>query len=227
MPPPNYRTTVALSGVSPGKENGTNDVSPLLRLAEHLIVLHATGKIGLEEGGLVDRFFLRAPQKVKAHALTFHGQALHKNEELPGDVLQGIQEFVEWRLRVAGAEPNPRDEFSRCAWLFTSGKLDAEWTIQHLLQSLRVNPELEPGHMVADYLCEVVATHPGEVVDCFDVMVHGAQEPWRVDSWSLKAIQALRAARASGDLKAREHAERLANQLVSMGRIQFREALDD
>ncbi|HEX2179687.1 MAG TPA: thioredoxin domain-containing protein, partial [Actinomycetota bacterium] len=64
-----------------------NVVTPESRLAEHLMVFYLRGKLALDKGGLVGRFFAKASDKLRHHALSFIGRSL-KNQpgQLPRDV---------------------------------------------------------------------------------------------------------------------------------------------
>src|SRR5207245_3301141 len=109
-------------------------------LAEHLMVFYWLGLIPLTGEGseLLTRFFEKADDGLRAHAIDFMGRSLGNTEgDVPHDVRNRF--IALWKIRFAAArETAPNKELAAFGWWFGSKKLDPEFAITQLLEVLKV-----------------------------------------------------------------------------------------
>jgi len=201
---------------------------PEERLAEHLMVFYWRGKLRLDEpGGLLQRFYELALDKLRGRAVEFVGRSLR---ETPGEVPQEIVERLTrlWEYRMARARAAPADsveELANFGWWFASGKLDDAWAIEHLDEVMRLARKAEPDHLIAERLAALAPERPIEAVRCLDGLVEADREGWGILGWEDHARTILAAAMRSGDVEVRGTATALIDRLGRRGRLGFRDVL--
>ena len=209
-------------------ENKERSLSnPDTQLAEHLMTFYWRGKLNCEETkGLLEQFWVKGGPKVRGHALNFIGRSLKDLQKLvPPEFLECLKILWGKRLQAAKMSITPdshRYEMAAFGWWFASGKFEDRWTMEQLLESLRIAGKTESEDDVLEKLEGVVQSMPKEAVECLELMVRGDKEGWRIYGWQehIKPIlsKALQTVAAST-------AEDLIHYLGSRGYLDFGDLL--
>ncbi|MGB6164791.1 MAG: hypothetical protein WCF33_20785 [Pseudonocardiaceae bacterium] len=200
--------------------------SPNVGLARHLMKLVLRGVIRVDDD-LVTTFFRRASGEVRKAALTFVGQAIQTSDELPSEVIARAQTL--WQARTAQMEgqlQREENEASSFGHWFGSGKFPDEWSIEQLIEALRLGGgKIIFNHAVFDRLAEVVRTYPHKSVEAVRLLAAGDKEGWTITAYlgDIRAI--LAAALESDDPTARRAATDLAHALGARGFSDLRSLL--
>ncbi len=203
-----YRRGVDLIGRFSSRPQNT--VAPENRLAEHLMVFYLRGKIALDRGGLVGRFFADAPDKLRHHALAFIGRSL-KNQEgkVPTDFAMRMQALWDRRMQAATEAGDVSDftrELSAFGWWFASGKLETSWSVRQLMKVLELGIKVEPANLVIARLKEMDESFAARKVEALSQILAREQDSVSLVAWTDDARAILNEAIGSGDDAARSTA---------------------
>jgi len=203
---------------------------PDQQLAAHLMTFYWRGKLDLEDAqGLLSRFWAKSNPTLRGHALNDIGLSLWKTKEtISPEILGRLKTLWDRRLAVAKSFNSPdnyRDEMKAFGLWFVSEKFDKEWSINQLIEALKIAEKIEPSHMVveiAEILVNLVQVMPKKVIECIDLIVRGDKEGWRILGWRDEAkvilAEALKTTAASD-------AENLIHFLGSRGYLEFGDLL--
>lgn len=176
------------------------------RLAEHLMVFYLRGKLALDRGGLLGRFFSDAPDQLRRHALSFIGRSLKNQAGLvPRDVAMRIRALWERRLKTAGQAQTGdfAAELSAFGWWFASGKLEGAWSLSQLRALLEMGVRVEPVPEVVGRLNGLEATSPEVKVEVLKMLLDHERENPNLPSLAEDARSIVNDALGSGDDRAR------------------------
>ena len=200
-----------------------------VRLSEHLLTFYGRGQLELTDvQGLLARFYQVAPDPLIGHAMEFVGRGLRNTDDVPPVILERFRALWEARLEVV------RSNASECSFIeelvyfgewFASGEFDDDWAIYQLEQALNVTKRAEPDRLVIEHLASLAPRMPARAVRCLRLMVEGAEEFWRVNTWGENPRAILGEALRSQDDVVRQEAEELVNQLGARGYLKFRSLL--
>lgn len=210
-------------------DHGWGDAeAPDFSLARHLMAFYWRGKLD-PENDLLDAFYHRAGGKLRAHALNFVGVSLRNTPEpLPGDIAERLKRL--WMKEIGFAKqsssPNP-EELKEFGWWFASRKFDDEWSINQLLEALRLGSAAQPDHLVVEQLVAMCPTRPSECIEALSIMIEGDTAGWAILGWQEKAENIIKTARGSGIAEARVKADELINLLGSRGLFSFGKLLNE
>lgn len=199
---------------------------PDMAVASHLMVYYWQGKLNLDDpDGLLVRFYAKAPDSARGHAIDFIGRSLASTPDTPQRVADRLRRL--WERRLAEASAADRKEMAAFGWWFISERFEDEWLLTNLREALRKAGKVEPARKVVERLAQIASSFPLTAVECLGYMVRGDEEGWGVQSWrdDVKAI--LVTALASADPKARKAAQILTHELGARGHWHFRELLNE
>ena len=193
-------------------------------LAEHLMVYYLRGKIELHDQ-LLDSFWDKATDALRAHAIIFIGQALRQTESaIPAEIITRLQALWDERFsRIREVPQEHEKEIAAFGWWFASGKFDTSWSIDRLLEALRLIPRSDPVDMVVERLAQTVKTHPAKSVQAFRRIAEGDREGWAIYRNREPIRRILEAGVRSPD--ARQDAEATIHYLGSRGFPEYRDLL--
>jgi len=216
-----------------GKEIGEKESrSYEHRLAEHVVLLYAWEKVGLESGSLVDRFFRVAPSALRAHAMGFLGRDMHRKQDEPvsPEVQNRLKVLWNWRMELCGGLASmPHEELKAFGYWFAWGEFDAEWSLS-ILKAVIQGPGL--GHAnsyVFERVAEIFDECPKECLNVTEQFVETNTDQWffvgtrkKEGIWNLleKALQ-------NSDADIQSHARAIVNLIGSKGHLEFRELLKE
>jgi len=205
------------------------DKKPLLRdpderLAEHLMVYYWRARIDLQDP-LWRKFWEKATDPLRAHAIEFVGRSLLQTEEqVPSVILDRLRKL--WEDRFSRSKEGPADhekEISAFGWWFVSEKFDANWSITQLSEALQLIHKTEPAHMVLEQLAKTVETHPRESVKCLRMIAEGDRNGWLLYA-NRKSVRRILEV-ALQQPSASEEAKAVINYLGSRGFLEFKDLL--
>ncbi|HEY6806144.1 MAG TPA: hypothetical protein VI306_21370 [Pyrinomonadaceae bacterium] len=225
-----YRTAVDRIGTTESKKTYGRD--PDDRLAEHLMILYARGKIRFEEeDGLLESFYEVAPGDVRGHAIWFFGRDLiEMKEAIPNEVLQRLKALWSRRIEEAHAADSKgsyTSELSAFGGWFASGKFDDLWSITQLRDVLQVTGLAQPYHTVLERLAKIAPLLPDIAVESLSLLIEGDKKRQYTYVWHEHLRTILIAAITSADKMAQQSAKSLINKLLARDRAYggFRELL--
>jgi len=200
----------------------TRAADPDERLAEHVMLLYLRGKVAHEdEDGILTRFFAKAPEALRAHAIEYVGRLLKNHKgAVPSDLVLRLRTLWEWRFARASARKGVQEfhgEAAAFGWWFVSGQFDDEWALNKLLEALKVSESVEPAPLVLQQLGKMARAKSRVVVKCLRRMIEGDKEGWRVLGHVSELRGILSAAISSGDGEALAAATEVVNLLGRRG----------
>jgi len=202
------------------------------RLAEHLMTLYWRGKLSFDEpDGLLARFYAKASDSLRSHALAFVGRSLHSTEEeIALQVVDRLQ--VLWQRRLDAARSGTPStshtaELAAFGWWFASAKFDDVWAIAQLKEALKLAGRVEREHLVVEHLATLAAEMPAHAVECLNLILEGDKEGWHIHGWRERARTILVAALQSTDDIVQQTAVDLVHRLCARGHLAFRDLLSE
>ncbi|MBI3491550.1 MAG: hypothetical protein HY047_07210 [Acidobacteria bacterium] len=190
------------------------------QLAAHLMTLYWWGVEGAET--VVDEFFQRASADLRLEALDFIGRNLgDRRDETASEVLTRLMKLFD--SRASAFEPGVVDrELQAFGWWLASEKFDLDWALERALSVLRWGIQLEPDHVVVQYLGRLVATRPVAAVRLLIGVIDNQADQWSIHGWRKEARSVLESAVASGDEEAVAVVREAIGKLVARGHLEFR-----
>jgi hypothetical protein len=200
---------------------------PDVHLAQHLLTLFWRGIIPLPtEAGLLRHFYSNAPDKLRGSATGFVGRTL-KNDpgQIPAATIEKLQALWEARIeaaRQAGNAGSFQKELTEFGWWFVSNRSNDKWSVDQLLEVLKLTKRIDPDLWVVERLAELGATMPRKTVQCLGLIVDGDEKGWGILGWTEDARKILAAALGSEDATARQLAREVVHKLGGRGYFDFR-----
>jgi hypothetical protein len=223
-----YREAIERIEISAEPKDGHR--APDSRLAQHLMIQYWRGNLAEDDpNGLLARFYSKADPKLRFWALDFVGRSLHKTQgAVPSEVLQRLQNLWATRLQIVRTA-NPlspqKEELTAFGWWFASKKFPVDWSIDQVLEVLRVVGSIKPDHLVVERIAELAREEPAKAVESLALIIEGDKNGWAVLSWLEQARNVLAQAIHSPDQFARTRASDLVHRLGERGYSQFRDLL--
>lgn len=190
---------------------------------------YAWGLLDLDEKeGLLERFYACADDRQRGLLLDVAGRSMKEGpSEIPSDVIERFKALWSWRLAAArkGFVPEFRREMAAFGRWIVSGKLDADWALHQLRESLRLAGTTDPDYLVVEELVDLYPRRPAEVLDCIELMVEGAGPGFGIHDWKRRAQPILKDAMHSDVAPIKGLAERIINRLIARGHTEFKDLL--
>ena len=203
---------------------------PDVHLAQHLLTLYWRGIIPLPtEAGPLRQFYSNAPDELRGSATGFIGRTL-KNDtgEIPAAIIEKLQALWETRIEAARRAGNDglfEKELTQFGWWFVSNESSDEWSVDQLLEVLKITKKIDPDLWVVERLAELSATMPRKTVQCLGLIVDGDEKGWGILGWNGDARKILASALGSEDATARQLAREVVHKLGGRGYFEFRTLL--
>jgi hypothetical protein len=219
-----YRRAIERLGSSQAK--GGTPADPERRLAEHLMVFYWRGKLEFDSPEL-ERFYARASDPVRAHAIWFIGSVFRgEKEPPPEEMLRRLATLWERRLLETRREPRLHaKELGAFGDWFISEVFEDAWAVSQLLEVLRLTGRAEPDHLIMERLVKLTPAMPGRVVECVRRMIEGADEGWKVYGWRDQIRSIIGSAIRSDEVLVREAAAAVVHLLAARGHLEFKDLL--
>ena len=218
-----YRYAVEHISETPTKEGHLAE--PDEQLAEHLMALYWRGKLDYERSSdLLRRFYEKAPEKLRRHAIEFVGRSLKNTYDVPSEILERLKRFWQWRVEEA-AGTSQAGELVAFGWWFVSGKFNDAWAVEQLRTALELTGKVKPDFIVAEHLAKLASNMPREAVECLRLTVEGDKDNLAIHGWREHARTILERALASSDRQTHDAGENLVHELGARGHLSFRDLL--
>ena len=202
----------------------------LRHLVQHLSLHYWYGALDLSDGSLMKTFVDTAHPKYLAESMNFIGFRLYKAEEREREVtdeererLMALWQYVVELIKKDGSKKEALEDFG--TW-FASGKFDDDWSLDRLLEALKIAGSVDLDFAVLERLEKIVATHPKKAVEIINAMVDGAtRDRWAIGNWRDNAMSILTTAGQSNDEDIKQAVRDLANKLVRKGYEEYRNVI--
>jgi hypothetical protein len=223
-----YSNAIDRIGPSPEKEGGRP--APDEHLAQHLVTQYWQGNLDLDDpNGLLSRFYAKADLKLRKPVIKFIGFAVHRTKgPIPEQIAERLRKLWTVRLeavRAAGPDSRGAEEIKESGWWLASKGSPGTWSIDQILEVVRLAGSIEPEHLVVERLAELSQEIPAKAVETLMKMLEGDKQGWSVASWSEHARTILATALNSVDQNAHAKANDLVHYLGSRGYPEFRDLL--
>jgi hypothetical protein len=194
--------------------------------------MYGRGQLSLDPSGVtLSRFWQVAAGALRTHALSFIGRSLaNSDDEVPAEIIERFATLWEFRLSFIAqnmtTDYDPSELSAFGSW-FISDKFDITWSLQQLYHALQMVGETDPDHSVVEKLAKIAPQFPRESIQCLELLIKGDKNGWKVDLWRESARVVISAALQSSDAHTKTLAGNLVNFLMSRGRYDFRDILQD
>jgi hypothetical protein len=194
-------------------------------LVANLISHYLIGTIEFDEpDGLLDRLYSRASPSRRALAIEAIGNGLDSPASPPAEAVARMEALADRRLQAV-KDGAPPEELSGLAWWLESGEFELEWSLTFLRELLEADGQVQPDHMVAEWLSRLSGVHPLATVEILRLMVEGAVRDWFVIGARESIETILRSGLAAGG-EAGAVARDVVNIIVAQGANDFILLLD-
>lgn len=199
-------------------------------LASHLMTFYWHGHFSLEEEtGLLRRFFVEAPDKIRAEAHAFIGRSLANTPDpIEPLVLSRLQSLWVWRFEEAKEDPPCHHaELRAFGWVFYANKFEAGWLVENLLGVLRLTKTIDPDYHVLERLSDYAANFPIEVLDCVKILIEGQTSSIELSCWEDELRGIFIHTRQNPELQVRKFSDEVIERLGRRGYLGYRDLLSD
>ncbi len=220
---PHYRSAAKLLWEEPTVNE--DDGHPNALFMRHLLAFYVHGHIGIEEDGVLDRFFAAASARRRSKAMRHLGRLLEKLGAEHPEIASRVAVLVDARLTAIQCHELDGDEFCESGRLFASGPFNAKWVIDRLSRVLALCPRIEPARSVVETLRFHASTDSAQALSGLRRLLSGIEDEWRMRIITEESVAVIRALIANGPKPVAEGASELANELIAKGHTRFMGAL--
>jgi hypothetical protein len=217
---PIYRIGAERAGEEPRSRTFHDD--PRQRLGDHLVALRAYGTIDLEDDGLFDIFWSRAPATIRGAVVRNAGWAIEHTENPDPQIFARLVETWEWIAARESGEEASEVLKGFGAWL-AAPALDPAWLLKQALTVLGHRIELDPDFAVYDALPRLAESDPRTTLAVLRGMLETSSEAWAPFGSREEIRKLLEFCLASPAADIREEARRMVDQLIGLGLRDFRD----
>lgn len=220
-----YRDAIKFIGTTPQKGYHSIDLNE--RLPQHLMAVYVNDA---KHDDLIEQFFLNAPIKARAEAISFLGRVAlsevvgfeKKKSEFAKARLLSL-----WASRIKALKDAPEafEELQEFGWWFEKSPFDKKDTILLMLETLESSKGVvDVSYQIVETLENYVADFPTESIKILSCIAHAEKDyeiSYKTDSYK----NIIRQAKVSGDADTKRRADDLINYLGTKGLLDFRELL--
>lgn len=198
-------------------------------LVEHFMTYYWRGELDIDDpGGLLVRFYMKAPEELRGQAIEFIGRSLYNTKEIvEPEVLNRLKRLWEKRVNVIRTTTPSiiNTELVGFGWWFASAKFDDNWAISQLKDVFELMGDINPDHLVVERLAELSKVMPLIAVECLALIVENDKERVRIRRFIKHMRIIIAAALQSTDDTASKVAADLVDRLIASGYLDFRDLL--
>ncbi len=213
----------AVDKIGKTSEQPSYAMDPDYALVKHLVSFYWRGLIEYDDP-LVQGMYKHAPVRLRGHVIDFIGESLRDAHNLTPEVIDRLKNW--WRPRLCAMKDEPekaeRKELCGFGYWVVSGKLDDDWSLGQLEESLQLCGCVEPDHLVLKHLAGLSQQFPSKTLSCLSLMISDEQLVW---SRHPETRTIIANARDCGDPQVRSEAIALIHRLGSLGFFKYRDLL--
>lgn len=223
-----FERQISRLATEPDEKRNNITTEGLRHLVQHLSLHYWYGQLDLSDGSIMKKMLDKAHAKHLSEAINFIGFRLYKANqnglEVTDEELTRLAVLWEYVVALVKKEDSKKEALEDFGAWFASGKFDDDWSLDQLLEALKLVGSVDLDFAVLERLEKLVATHPTKAVDIIDAMVDGAtRDRWAIGTWRDNAVSILKAAYNSDNTTTKQAAKALANKLVNKGYEEYRD----
>lgn len=214
------------------QQTGENDYreNPDERLAEHVMMLYAHGKI-LQESpdGLLNGFYDKASGNLRGYAIRSVGSAFRdESSEIPEEVISRFK--LLWQSRIETAKrSNSLDDYQQelkaFGWLFASRRFESEWALTQLRAVLELTGTIGDDDQTIEYLAELSEDNTEVCLECAKLLLENVTDEWKISLWAPHIRKILASGLANTDESISLFAADIVNRLAAWRTSEFQDLL--
>ncbi len=152
-------------------------------LARHLLAEYWRGHLPVDEG-LLQKFFARAPLRLRRFALEHAGWALlNADGEAPDEVVERLRALWLHRVAVCRASQNAGELAAFGSWMDVE-QLDATWRLDQLIIALQLAGNLSRATVAVTALDKLCVEFPVRAFRALELLIDMDKKPWHLRAWS-------------------------------------------
>lgn len=195
-------------------------------LADRIITLYWWGKLGNvpSDADLLSGLFAQGSPKLRQRALEFAGRSLREAKStVPPEVRIRLERLWEYRFEAIRTKAPFSDptELQAFGWWMASGALDEKWSVEQLLDVLRLARKVDVDYLVVKALANVSDANRETALHCLLLITETDTDGWGVYGWKDDAYRLIETGLA-GDEPSKQLAVDVANLLIARGFHEFR-----
>ena len=207
-------------------ERDVHDPEP--SLARHVMTMYWLGEIQWgSDDSLLNRFFARADDGLRAQAVQYLGMSLAHEPSLPAHTVDRLRRLWEIRREATIDPAGHTQELAAFGWWPVSRKFDEAWAIAQLTEILSRAGKVAPEAQMLQWLADVAARLPREAIRCLELFAEGCDWDFHLFVWNTQIASILGAGLRAQQSDAREAARALVNRLGTRGHREFRSLLQN
>lgn len=201
-------------------------------LGEHLMIQYWRGKLDLDPGDLIQKFFQNADDDARAAAFGLIGRSLEDaygsdKPEAPQELVARLQALWEWRISSLDrtTADTARREIGQFGWWYGSGAFEPAWALPQLASAVRLVGSVEGEHKALKGLVADAGSEPLGAARALEQLVHRDSERWLALGHKGEVRAVLRTVLDAGVPEAREVAINVVHELGTQGFREYRDLL--
>lgn len=213
--------------VEPDEKKRGITTERLKHLVQHLSLHYWYGQLSLDDGSIMKSMIDTANPKHLSEMINFIGFRLYKADEnkleIKQEEMKRLVDLWQYVLEMVKKDTSKKEALEEFGTWFASGKLDDDWSLDQLLEALKLAGSVDLDFAVLERLEKLVDSHPAKAVAIIDAMVDGAtRDRWAIGTWRDNAVSILKTTYGSEDATIKQAAKTLANKLVNKGYEEYR-----
>lgn len=209
------------------KKRGIADEG-LKHLVQHLCLHYWYGDINLSDKSIMKELLDIAHPKYLAEVINFIGFRLYKADENKLDIsdaeLKRLMKLWYYVVALVREDTIKKEALEDFGTWFASGKFDDNWSLDQLLEALKLAGSVDLDFAVLARLEKLAASNLSKVVNIINAMVDGTtRDRWAIGTWFNNTISILKTAHQSDDESIKQVATNLADKLLRMGYEGYRD----
>lgn len=223
-----FERQISRLATEPEEKRSNITTEGLKHLVQHLSLHYWYGQLDLSDGSIMKKMLDKTHAKHLSEAINFIGFRLYKADqnglEVTEEELTRLAVLWEYVAALVKKDDSKKEALEDFGTWFASGKFDDDWSLDQLLEALKLAGSVDLDFAVLERLEKLVSAHPAKAVGIIDAMVDGAtRDRWAIGTWRDNAVSILKAAYNSESATTKQAAKALANKLVNRGYEEYRD----
>ena len=198
------------------------------RLAEHLLLLYATGVIGLDtDDGLMTELFGESPTGLLAEALSHLGWSIFRTSDPLGEeLLARLMALWDWREAEVEAGLADLTELQGFGWWLRSNRFPIGWALPQMVRVAEAPYRLDMTEQIAELVGKDANTHLRDRLRIIAGLLRTSERGWTASQIGEHSATLIAAALDSDEPDLRAMGQSLLNEFGRAGVLEIRAAVD-